>query len=113
VVAALSSLRALVRGSDERSLLALPLLVVFVTFAAYLALLVVYPARSGNMIKATYVLHALPAVALLGADLLSRIRDRWPRAFRVLVAVLVVTTAHNSVAFLTRYSPAAFARWGL
>ncbi|MFI5184976.1 MAG: hypothetical protein ACHQNV_11290, partial [Vicinamibacteria bacterium] len=98
---------------DEASRKALPLLVVLVTFAAYLVLLVVYPARSGNMIKATYVLHALPAVALLCADLLLRVGDSRPWTFRVLLAALVLTIAHNSVAFVTRYSPAAFARWGL
>ena len=113
VIAALPSLLALLRGDEGRSQCALPLLVVLVTFAAYLALLVVFPARSGNMIKATYVLHALPAVALLGADLLSRIRERSPGTFRLFVVLLVLTTAHTSVAFVTRYSPAAFARWGL
>jgi hypothetical protein len=113
VIAALPSLLALVRRSEGRAQCALPLLVVLATFAAYLVLLVVFPARSGNMIKATYVLHALPAAALLGADLLSRIRERSPLGFRLLVALLVLTTAHNSVAFVTRYSPGAFARWGL
>lgn len=113
VLAALPSLAALVRGSEGRWMPALLLLTVLVTGAAYFVLLVVYPARSGNMIKATYVLHAFPAVALLGADFLARMRARSPAAFRVVVALLVAATAHNSVAFVTRYSPAAFARWGL
>ena len=113
VLAALPSLGALVRGRAERSRPALLLLTILVTFAAYLALLVVYPARSGNMIKATYVLHALPAVALLAADLLARVRERSVLAFRVAVAILVIATAHNSVAFVTRYTSSAFTRWGL
>ena len=113
VLAALPSLGALVRGDSGRWAPALLLLTVLVTVVAYASLLVIYPARSGNMIKATYLLHALPAVALLGADLLVRIRDRSPAAFRVLLAILVVITAHNGIAFVTRYSPAAFARWGL
>jgi hypothetical protein len=113
VLAALPSLVALVRGSEGRWMPAVLLLTVLVTGAAYAVLLVIYPARSGNMIKATYVLHAFPAVALLGADWLARVRARSPSAFRIIVAVLVVTTVHNSVAFVTRYSPAAFARWGL
>jgi hypothetical protein len=112
-VAALPSLTALVRGRDEEAPRALLLLTALVTAAAYVALLVVFPARSGNMIKATCVLHAFPALALLGADLLARVRARSPSAFRVLVAILVATTAHNSIAFVTRYSPAAFTRWGL
>jgi hypothetical protein len=92
---------------------ALFLLTVLVTFVAYLALLILYPARSGNMIKATYVLHVLPAMALLAADLLARLRERSPRAHRAVVAILLGATAHNSLAFVTRYSPAAFAYWGL
>lgn len=113
VVAALPSLRALVHGRPGRSMPALFLLTVLVTFVAYLALLIFFPSRSGTFLKATYVLHTLPALALLGADFLARIRERSPRAHNAVVAILVAATAHNSVAFVTRYSPAAFARWGL
>jgi Dolichyl-phosphate-mannose-protein mannosyltransferase len=113
VLAALPSLAALVRGGERSGMHALLLLTVLVTAAAYAVLLVIYPARSGNMIKATYVLHVFPAVALLGADGLARVRERWPSVFRMLVVVLVAATLHNSVAFVTRYSPAAFTRWGL
>lgn len=115
VLAAIPSLVTLVRGGADprRGMPALFLLTVLVTFVAYLALLILYPARSGNMIKATYVLHVLPAMALLAADLLARLRERSPRAHRAVVAILLGATAHNSLAFVTRYSPAAFAHWGL
>ena len=115
VLAAIPSLVTLVRGGADprRGMPALFLLTVLVTFVAYLALLILYPARSGNMIKATYVLHILPAMALLAADLLARLRERSPRAHRAVVAILLGATAHNSLAFVTRYSPAAFAHWGL
>jgi hypothetical protein len=115
VLAAVPSLVTLVRGGADprRGMPALFLLTVLVTFVSYLALLILFPARSGNMIKATYVLHVLPAMALLAADVLARLRDRAPRAHHTVLALLLGATAHNSFAFVTRYSPAAFAHWGL
>ena len=83
--------------------LALLWLVTAVTFLAYVVLLVIYPSPSGNMIKATYVLHVLPLAAILAADLLERAR-LWSRpVFLAALVGLVVAAAHNGPALFTSY----------
>jgi len=113
LVGALPSLKALLQGDRACSKPALLLLTVLATFAAYLTLLILFPSRSGNMLKATYVLPAFPALGLLAADLLMRLREASAVAFRLTVGVLAAVALHNSVAFVTRYTPATLAQWGL
>jgi hypothetical protein len=90
--------------------LALLWLVTAVTFLAYVVLLVIYPNPSGNMIKATYVLHVLPLAAILAADLLERVR-LWSRpVFLAALVGLVVAAAHNGPALFTSYRDGVLAR---
>jgi len=101
------------RSEDMRgSVLGLLWLVVFVTLLGYLVLLVLYPSPSGNMIKATYLLHALPLAAILAADLLERIRLWSKPLFFAALASLLLVSLHNAPALLTSYRPSALTRSG-
>ncbi len=44
----------------------------------YLILLVVYPTKTGDTVKATYLIHVFPLAAVLAADLLERLNRRFP-----------------------------------
>lgn len=106
-----AAVRFLAGSSDEHATLLAPLaLGVLVTMAGYLFLLVQDASRSGNMIKATYIVHVFPMLALLGADLLEGVRRRAPSGYRVLLAALVLAAAHNSPAFFTSYTPSGAPR---
>lgn len=101
------------RSEDARGLaLGLLWLVVVVTLLGYVVLLVLYPSPSGNMIKATYVLHVFPLAAILAADLLERIRLWSKPLFFAALASLLLVSLHNAPALLTSYRPSALTRSG-
>jgi hypothetical protein len=56
-----------------------------------------------STIKATFVLHALLVLPLLGAEFLERVRRRWPPAFDVSMVVLVLVWLHNMATMITQY----------
>lgn len=96
--------RTVAGAADERAWMsALVVLGVLVSLGSYLVLLVAHASQSGNMIKATYLIPVFPLLALLGADLLERVRGHRPRAYRGLLVVLALAAAHNSLACVTSY----------
>lgn len=107
---ALYGLRALARsltgpdgGPGERAI-ALLALAAWLSAAAYFWFLVSFPEVSGVHIKATYILHAFPLLAILAAGVMQEIR-RWnARAYAVLVLMIVVVAIHNAPALVSRYS---------
>jgi drug/metabolite transporter (DMT)-like permease len=107
VVSALPACARFLRRAEpdhETSVTCLLLLLVIGAFAGYFWLLVSYPAPSkGNTIKATYMLHTFPFVAVLVGCLLERLRDTSPRLPLVAAAILVATFLHNLPAMLTRF----------
>jgi hypothetical protein len=78
-------------------------MLVAVSFAGYVLLLVMYPTKSGDTVKATYLIHLFPLAAVLGADLLDRLHERAPRLGRTAMVALAAIAAHDVGAFLTRY----------
>jgi hypothetical protein len=75
-------------------------LTIALSLLGYLFLLLRYPLLD---VKAGYMLHAFPLAAVLGGIVLCRLRAAAPAAFRALAVLLVLTTAHNAGALLTRY----------
>ena len=74
------------------------------TIIGYLWFLIMYPTPGkGDTVKAAYMLHLYPLVALQAADLLLRIRRRSVRAYRAALVVLVCVALHNLPTCLTRY----------
>jgi hypothetical protein len=83
---------------------ALLLLVIAATMAGYLWFLIKYPnPGNGNTIKATYVLHVLPFVAILVGELLDRIQVRSDVCFRLMAGALLACWVHNFLAMVTNY----------
>jgi len=54
-------------------------------------------------IKATFVLHALLVLPLLGADFLEKVRTRLPPAYDASLVFLVVVWLHNLPTMITQY----------
>jgi hypothetical protein len=92
-------------GSDETlRLSALIGAIALATIIGYLWFLIMYPTPGkGDTVKAAYMLHLYPLVALQAADLLLRIRRRSVRAYRAALVVLVCVALHNLPTCLTRY----------
>ncbi len=79
-------------------------LFVLVSAVLYLYFLISYPfLETGTTIKATYLLHGLLVLTLLGAEFLEQIRSRWPRLYPVLLVLLLLVWAHNLPAMISRY----------
>jgi hypothetical protein len=80
------------------------LLLVTSAYAGYFWFLVSYPSPDkGNTIKATYMLHTFPFVAVLVGCLLERLRDTSLRLRLVAAVLLVATFLHNLPAMVTRF----------
>lgn len=95
-------------ASTRDAAAALAALIVAVTAVGYFYFLVQYPARPlGTTIKATYVLHAFPFLALLGGYALVALRQRRRTAWRLVVAALVAVGLYAAGAMVTRYPAAA------
>lgn len=72
------------------------------SFIGYGWFLLRYPDRSGDgdTIKATYILHVFPPLAILGASVLLHLPRR---ARQTCIVLLLVVMAHNAPAMITRY----------
>ncbi len=70
-------------------------LIVLVSVSVLLAFLAVYLPQDATMAKASYVLHIFPFLGLFAADLLVRVRARYPRTFAVVVLLLMLVALHN------------------
>ena len=80
------------------------LLFVIVSFLLFLYFLITYPIPDqGDTIKATYLLHALVILPILGAEFLERMRLRYPTSYLVNLALLGLVFVHNLPAMITRY----------
>jgi hypothetical protein len=67
-----------------------------------------YVLASTKVVKATYMLQVLVLLVFPAAELLERIRTRWPVAYWILLAVLLLAFVHNMPAMITRYNVFAF-----
>jgi hypothetical protein len=76
---------------------------VVASFVVYLWWLIKMPSRTGDTIKATYLLHVFPLAAVSGAEFLRMLRVAVPSAFWVVTVALVFVAFHNAAAFITRY----------
>ena len=77
--------------------------IVFCTLGGYLWFIANYTDASADTVKASYILQSFPFIALLSAVFLRGLIDRSPRAAALLIVLLIVVTAHNAPAMITRY----------
>lgn len=108
IISATITLPKLIRGDPEeinRSLYyTFLLLFVFASFLLYLYFLIVYPIPDqGDTIKASYLLHVLVVLPLLGAEFLEGVQARNPRVYYFCLILLGLTFAHNLPAMITRH----------
>ena len=88
--------------TDEVNLLLVSLIVI--SFAGYVWFLILYPDfNRGNTIKATYLLHAFPVIALVAAQPLATLTRRRPWLFPATLIILGLVFLHNLPAMLTKY----------
>ena len=112
LIALASALRALplLAGEDSSAASTLgPLLAlaILLTLVGYFLLLLSFPLvfARGTTIKAIYLLPVFPLFAVLGADLLARLREKRPRIFRAASACLVILLVHNAPLLVTAFWP--------
>jgi hypothetical protein len=89
----------------QSQVLELSLLVIFISVGGYLWFLIMYPnPGKGDTIKASYLLHIYPLVALHFGCFLEKLQKRSIVAFGCTVMLLLSSAAYSSSAMLTRYS---------
>jgi len=85
---------------------ALLVLMVGAFLAGYLWFLIMHPSPgAGDTIKATYVLHAFPLLAMLAAGFLDRVRVRSRMAQRLVLVGIGLVLLHNLPALFSRFVP--------
>jgi len=108
ILASAFSIPRLIRGDVAQRCRALwlvfLLLYLLVSFSLYLYFLVLYPVPDqGDTIKATYMLHVLVVLPLLGAEFMEGMRERNQAVYGFALALLGLVWAHNLPAMITRY----------
>jgi hypothetical protein len=89
---------------NQRALSAFLLLCVFVTAAGYFWFLIMYPNRGkGDTIKATYMIQAVPFIALLAGVFLSRIQKKSRLFYFLIIGGIGMVFVHNFPAMITHY----------
>jgi hypothetical protein len=78
--------------------------VVLVSAAGYFWFLASYPDVAGDTIKATYMLHALPPIALLAGLGLDWLRRHHGIVHGLITAGMLVVAVHNFPMLVTRYT---------
>jgi hypothetical protein len=80
------------------------LLLIASAAAGFLWWITLFPVPNGSAMKATYVLHLFPFVAVLVGLILQKIADRKPVFACLIMVVFVLVAVHNLGAMLTHYS---------
>jgi 4-amino-4-deoxy-L-arabinose transferase-like glycosyltransferase len=89
---------------NHRAVLGFLLITIILTLAGYMWFLIMYPSiRRGDTIKATYVLHLFPMVAITVGYLLERIEERSRLLYRSLIGMLCAVFLHNLPAMVTHF----------
>lgn len=90
-------------GSDDRRL-GLPAMIVVTSMLGYFVFTIRFANLvTGDTIKATYMLQIVPMLAVLGASFIIEVQDRFPKAFRVLTVLLMLSAILNAPFLFTRY----------
>ena len=91
-------------NSDQRVIFVFLLLAIGTTMAGYLWFLIMFPdIGKGDTIKATYVLHVFPLVAVTVGVVLEHIEERSQLLYRLLLGVLSIVFLHNISTMVTHY----------
>jgi len=101
--------KSIFKSSDPEKIytsFSLPQLVIVVSFAAFMYFLIMYPSPiKGDNIKATYMLHVFPFIAILAGEFVYKISQKSRLWYMAILILLVLSVAHNFPVFFTRYTP--------
>jgi hypothetical protein len=87
-----------------RGLTAFLLVVLLLTAIDYVYVVILYPSpRRGDTIKATYLVHVAPCVALLFGLLAARVERRHRRVFAWALILLCLVDLHNLPVMITHF----------
>ena len=79
-------------------------LMIAISFAGYFAFIIMVPnPGNGDTIKATYLLHTYPFVALLTAGFMEAIQHRTKLGYGLLWIIIILSSLYLIPTFLTRY----------
>jgi hypothetical protein len=79
-------------------------MVIGLSIIGYAGFLLRYPnPHKGDTIKASYLLHIFPLVAVLGGEFLQSLRRKSPHGYLGLMILWSISLLHNAPVFLTRY----------
>jgi hypothetical protein len=102
--ATLSKRSRLGMDSDRRSIFGFLLLAIGTTLAGYAWFLIMYPRLDkGDTVKATYLLHLFPLLAVTAGATLHRVEQRSPRLYRLLLGMLGLVCLHNLGAMVSHH----------
>jgi hypothetical protein len=90
------------RWAEQETALALLFLSIAVSIVGYLWFIIRYPDIDGDTVKATYLLHIFPLIAVLAGILLLRIRRRDRFIWRLTIIGLALVIVHNLPVLFTR-----------
>ena len=88
---------------DETNLFALLGFFAASAVLIYTTFLVLYTHEDATTVKASYLLHAAPVLAILAAEVLRRLEARNRRAFQLLMVGMGLVLLHNLPAMITRH----------
>jgi hypothetical protein len=89
---------------ERRKTLCLLLLTAAFAFAGYLWFLILFPSpEKGDTIKATYILHIFPVIAIFVGLLLEKVEQQSRLISRFVIGALLVVALHNLPAMITHY----------
>lgn len=80
-------------------------LIIVLSCIVYMGFLIMYPNHAkGDTIKATYLLHIYPLLAILCAELMQKLRALSFSVYASIVALFLIAAAFNFPLFMTRYA---------
>jgi hypothetical protein len=103
--AALSRQNSLAWLPGQRSMYSFLLLAICTTMLGYYWFLIMFPRldKGGDTIKATYLLHLFPFVAVMVGSALKHVEEKSQLLYRVLIGMLCVVGLHNAAAMVSHY----------
>jgi len=102
--ATLSKRGSLALISDQRAVYGFLLLAICTTMAGYIWFLIMFPRLDkGDTIKATYLLHLFPFVAIMVGFALKNVEERSQLLYRLIIGMLCVVCVHNAAAMVSHY----------
>lgn len=87
----------------QHAFFCLLVITILVSFGFYIWFLINYPNSRGDTIKATYILHIFPLLALLAGEFLRQLHARTVIVYRLTIGLGLLVFLHNMPVMITRF----------